>query len=391
MLRFLTAGESHGPQLTTILEGFPAGVPLDLDRLNQQLARRQKGYGSGGRMKIESDAVHISAGFMNGLTTGGPIAITVVNRDFAKWQHRDIDPMTIPRPGHADLTGAIKYGYTDLRLALERASARETAVRVAIGALCQQLLAHFDITIGSYVTSIGDVTANIPATMSYPDRFAAAETNDIRTPMPDDIEAMRQKIWEIMQAKDTIGGIFEVVALGLPPGLGSHVHWDRRLNSQLLWYMSSIQAIKGVEIGHAFANSSRPGTEVHDEIFLDDDGQTLTRHTNNSGGFEGGITTGEPVIVRAAMKPISTVLNPRKSVDLVSGEEQSTVYERSDFCAVPRAAVVGEAMIAIPLANALLEKLGGDSLAEMKPRFQTLRQARLDDLLMDNLPWRFGY
>jgi chorismate synthase len=274
---------------------------------------------------------------------------------------------------------------------LERASARETAARVAIAAICKQYLGHFGITVGSYVTSIGGVAADIPDEMPYPERFTAAEANDIRCPVPEGTEAMRAKIWDVMQSKDTVGGVFEMVALGVPPGLGSHVHWDRRLSARLMWAVGSIHAIKGVEIGRGFGNAHLLGTEVHDEIFLADDGQTLIRQTNNSGGFEGGITTGEPVVVRAAMKPISTVLNPRHSVNLATGEEDMTVYERSDFCAVPRAAVVGEAMVAITLAEALLEKLGGDSLGEMEPRFAALRQARLEDLLMDNVPWRFGF
>ncbi|MDX1687774.1 MAG: chorismate synthase [Candidatus Promineifilaceae bacterium] len=391
MIRFLTAGESHGPELTAIVEGVPAGLPVDLEALNQQMARRQKGYGSGGRMKIEKDAVQLTAGVMDGKTTGGPIAIRLPNLDYAKWRDREIEPLTVPRPGHADLTGALKYGYRELRLSLERASARETAARVAVGAICKQLLATFGITIGSYVVSIGEVTANIPEELSYPDRFEAAEANDVRCPIPEAVEAMRQLIWDTMQAKDTLGGVFEVVALGAPPGLGSHVHWDRRLNARLVFAVGSIQAIKGVEIGHGFANASRPGSDVHDEIFLAEDGETLYRETNNAGGFEGGITTGQPVVVRAAMKPISTVLNPRRSVDLETGEETHTVYERSDFCAVPRAAVVGEAMVAIVLADALVEKLGGDSLDEMRPRFEALREARLDELPMDGTPWRFGY
>jgi chorismate synthase len=227
--------------------------------------------------------------------------------------------------------------------------------------------------------------------MAYPERFSAAEENDIRCPLPEAVEAMRAKIWDIMQAKDTVGGVFEMVALNLPPGLGSHVHWDRRLSARLMWAVGSIQAIKGVEIGAGFANARLPGSQVHDEMFLADDGQTILRHSNNSGGFEGGITTGEPVIVRAAMKPISTVLNPRHSVNLATGEEDMTVYERSDFCAVPRAAVVGEAMMAIVLAEALTDKLGGDSIGEMEPRFAALNRARLDDLAMDNVPWQFGY
>lgn len=391
MIRFLTAGESHGPELTAILEGMPAGLPVDLAEINRQMARRQKGYGSGGRMSIEKDAIQITAGVMDGLTTGAPIAIRLPNLDYEKWRDRDVEPLTVPRPGHADLTGAVKYGYGELRLSLERASARETAARVAVGAFCKQLLAVFGVTIGSYVVRIGHVKADIPADMSYAERFSAAEENDVRCPTAEGTEAMRKLIWDTMQAKDTLGGVFEVVALGIPPGLGSHVHWDRRLDSRLLFSVASIHAIKGVEIGPAFANAALPGSQVHDEIFVDDDGQTLVRNSNNAGGFEGGITTGAPVIVRAAMKPISTVLNPRRSVDLATGEETETVYERSDFCAVPRAAVVGEAMAAICLADALLEKVGGDSLEEMKPRFEALRSARLDDLEMDNRPWRFGY
>jgi chorismate synthase len=226
--------------------------------------------------------------------------------------------------------------------------------------------------------------------MSYQERFIAAEDSDVRCPVPEAAQAMRQHIDEIMQAKDTAGGEFEVVALGVPPGLGSYVHWDRRLDSLLLWSVGSIHAIKGVEIGRAFDNAAQPGSKVHDEIFLGEEGQ-LYRKTNNAGGFEGGITTGEPIVVRAAMKPISTVLNPRRSVDLATGEEAQTVYERSDFCAVPRAAVVGEAMVAFTLADALMAKLGGDSLDEMRPRFMALRQANLSDLPMDNRPWRFDY
>jgi chorismate synthase len=341
-------------------------------------------------MKIEKDAVQITAGFTNGHSTGAPIAIRIINLDYAKWKEREIEPFTVPRPGHADLTGAVKYGYRELRLSLERASARETAARVAVGAVCKQFLAAFGIVVGSYVTSIGEITAEIPDETPYLERFETAEANDLRCPIPETVGLMRNRIREIMQAKDTLGGVFEVVALNVPPGLGSHVHWDRRLDALLLWSVGSIHAIKGVEIGPAFANAARPGSEVHDEIFRDEAGN-LTRRSNNAGGFEGGITTGGPIVVRAAMKPISTVLNPRKSVDLATGAETETVYERSDFCAVPRAAVVGEAMVAITLANALLEKVGGDSLAEMKPRFETLRQARLDDLPMDNVSWQFGY
>ena len=407
MLRFLTAGESHGPSLTAILEGMPAGLPLTPADLQRDMQRRQKGYGSGGRMGIEKDAVRITGGVMGGQTTSGPIALHIENRDWANtdpagstgWRDKDIPPMTIPRPGHADLTGAIKYGYRDLRLALERASARETAARVAAGAVCRRLLAEFDIVIGGYVASIGDVDASLPplagdtARQAYLARLGAAEANEVRCPDPDVAERMRQTIYEAMQAKDTLGGLFEVVALGVPPGLGSHVHWDRRLDARLLWAVGSIQAVKGVEIGPAFENARLRGTQVHDEIFIEqvEDVPTLTRHTNRAGGFEGGITTGQPIVVRAAMKPISTTLNPLRSVDLASGEPALTQYERSDFCAVPRAAVVGEAMVAFALADALVEKLGGDSLAEMRPRFDALRRGRLDELPMDGAAWRFGY
>ncbi len=390
-LRFLTAGESHGPGLTAILEGMPAGLALDRPALDEEMARRQVGYGSGGRMKIERDRVRLSAGVMAGQTTGGPIALHIDNLDYAKWRERDVPPFTTPRPGHADLTGAVKYGYRELRLALERASARETAARVAVGAICKQLLAAFDIQVGGYVTQIGPIVATLDPAMPFAERFAAAETNDLRCPDAEAAGAMRAHIRAIMEARDTAGGVFEIVATGVPAGLGSHVHWDRRLDARLLFAVGSIHAIKGVEIGPAFANAAQPGSAVHDEIFLAEDGASLTRRTNRAGGFEGGITTGGAVVVRAAMKPISTVLNPRRTVDLATGAAAETVYERSDFCAVPRAVVVGEAMVAITLADALLEKLGGDSLDEMRPRFAALRQVSLDDLPMDARSWRFGY
>jgi chorismate synthase len=399
MLRFLTAGESHGPALTAILEGMPAGLPLSSDDLAPDLARRQTSYGAGGRMKIEQDTARILGGLMAGQTTGAPIALLIKNRDFAKWREREILPMTTPRPGHADLTGAIKYGYRDLRLALERASARETAARVAVGAICKALLAQFGVQISSYVTAIGGVEADPArlAGLSYQQRFELAEANDLRCPDLPAVEAMRQRVWDTMQARDTVGGVFEVITLGLPPGLGSHVHWDRRLSGRLLGAVGSIHAIKGVEIGPAFENAEKWGTEVHDEIFLEVERETegnggrLARRTNRAGGLEGGITTGEPLVLRVAMKPISTTLNPLRSVDLATGQPDATTYERSDFNAVPRAGVVAEAMAAFVLADALLEKLGGDSLDEMRPRFAALRQARLEDLAMDNAPWRFGF
>jgi chorismate synthase len=299
------------------------------------------------------------------------------------------------------LTGAIKYGYRDLRPALERASARETAARVAVGAICRRLLAEFGIAVGSYVVAIGDVAAELPALagdmarQAYLARFADAEASEVRCPDPAAAGRMRQTIFDTMQAKDTLGGVFEVVALDVPPGLGSHVQWDRRLSARLLWAVSSIQAVKGVEIGPAFENARMRGTQVHDEILLSPSStggdEALTRRTNRAGGFEGGITTGQPIVVRGAMKPIATTLTPLRSVDLKTGEAATTAYERSDFCAVPRAAVVGEAMVAFVLADALIEKLGGDSLAEMRPRFDALRRGRLGELPMDGTPWQFGY
>lgn len=391
MIRFLTAGESHGPQLTTIVEGLPAGLALDVPNLNLQMARRQKSYGAGGRMAIETDMVRITAGFMDGVTTGGPLALHIINKDFAKWKDRQIEPITVPRPGHADLTGAIKYGYKELRVSLERASARETAARVAVGAVCKQYLEAFGIQIGSYVVSLADMDVEMDEPADYAARFSAAESNDLRIPNLAQYEAMKQLVSDCMQAKDTIGGVFEVIALNVPPGLGSHVHYDRKVDAQLLMSVGSIQAIKGVEIGTAFDNSRKYGSQVHDEMYLGEDGQSIHRYTNRAGGLEGGITTGEPVIIRAAMKPISTVLNPRRSVDLATGKEAVTVYERSDFNAVPRAGVVGEAMVSITLANALMEKLGGDSIAEMQPRFATLKQNRLEDVPMDAVEWNFGY
>ena len=393
MLRFLTAGESHGPALIAILEGMPAGLPLSADDLSPDLARRQKAYGAGGRMKIEQDQARILAGVMAGQTSGAPIAMLIENKDYVKWQDRDVEPLTTPRPGHADLTGAVKYGYRDLRLALERASARETAARVAVGGICRALLSQFGIRVGSYVTAIGGVEADKSrlAAMGYEERFSRAEANDLRCPDHEIVETMRQRVWACMQAKDTVGGVFEIVALGLPPGLGSHVHYDRRLSGRLLGVVGSIQAIKGVEIGPAFENAARFGSQVHDEIFLDEETGELTRNSNRAGGLEGGITTGQPLVMRAAMKPISTTLNPRRTVNLATGQPDVTRYERSDFNAVPRAAVVAEAMVAFVLADALVEKLGGDSLEEMLPRYEALRGSRLADLPMENLPWRFGY
>jgi chorismate synthase len=379
-LRFLTAGESHGPVITAILEGLPAGLSLTNEVIDHELVRRQKGYGAGPRMQIEKDAVTILGGVLEGATTGAPIALQIANKDHQKWRGREIDPFVTPRPGHADLTGALKYGYNDLRPALERASARETAARVAVGAICKHLLAQFKIQVGGYVSAIGEVIADLES-IPLEERAALAEESQVRCPDPAAAESMSDAIQAIMQARDTLGGIIEVLALGLPPGLGSHVHWDRRLEARLGAAVLSVQAIKGVEIGPAFDNTRKPGTQVQDPILLED--EQLVRPSQRDGGLEGGITTGQPLLIRAAMKPIATTLTPQQTVDLKSGKAVETQYERSDFCPVPRAVPILEAMISFVLADALLEKLGGDTLEEMQTRYQALPQNRLSDFDLD--------
>lgn len=375
-IRFLTAGESHGRALMVIVEGLPAGLALGEDIINKDLARRQQGYGAGPRMKIESDRAQIVTGVMAGKTTGAPLGILIENKDHEKWRGREIEPFTIPRPGHADMAAALKYGYPDLRPALERASARETTVRVAAGAACRHLLRQFGVRIGGYVVAIGEVKADLEG-LGLEERLEMGEASAVRCPDPASSRRMEERIREAMQAKDTLGGVIEGAALALPPGLGSHVHWDRKLESKLGAAVLSIPAVKGVEIGPAFENAELPGTQVQDAILME--GGQITRATNRCGGLEGGITTGQPLIVRAAMKPIATTLTPQQSVDLASGEAAETQYERSDFCPVPRAVVILEAMMAIVLAQALLEKLGGDSLDEMLPRFAALRRGRIGD------------
>jgi chorismate synthase len=390
MLRFLTAGESHGPELTVVLEGLPAGIPVDKAIIDADLARRQEGEGSGGRMAIEKDAVRITGGVMAGLTTGAPVAMVIANKDFASWVDRDITPMTVPRPGHVDLNAAVKYGYQDLRLGLERSSARETAARVGMAALCRTFLNLFGIRVAAYVVSIGTVkAANLHGT-EYQDLFARAESSPVRCPDPAASEVMVEAIRKAREAGDTLGGICECVALHVPPGLGSHVHWDRRLSSRLMAALGSIPAIKGVQFGNAFTDVELPGTQFHDAIARDD-ATGLVRIGNHSGGLEGGITTGETLVMQIAMKPIGTTLKGIPSVDLATGQPSRTVYERSDICAVPRACVVAEAMMLFVLADALIEKLGGDSIDEMLPRFRQLRRARMEDVQMANVPWRFGF
>ncbi len=365
--RFLTGGESHGPALTVIVEGFPAGLPLPEDEINHELVRRQGGYGRSGRQHIERDSVVFLGGVENGTTTGGPVVMQIANRDHANFIKKEHPRITSPRPGHADLVGAIKYRLGDMRTALERSSARETAARVAAGTMARLLLRHFGAEVGSVITEIGGEVAN-NIDFSRPDLLLeATENSPVRCPDPVATEAMKARIDHARRTGDTMGGVFVVWATGIPAGLGSYVHWDRRLDGQLAGAVMSIQAIKGVEIGDAFENARMNGRSVHDQIYAG-----LERHTNRAGGLEGGVTTGQPILVRAAMKPISTTINPLQTVDLATGEETTTKYQRSDFCAVPAAGVVGEAMVAWVLADALHEKLGGDSLAEMQERFPSL-------------------
>jgi chorismate synthase len=370
MLRFLTAGESHGPCLTAIVEGLPAGLRLDVDAVNRELARRQGGYGRGGRMKIERDHVEVLGGVIAGTTTGAPLALRIANRDWANWKARwaagDLPRLTVPRPGHADYAGMVKYGLDDARPVLERASARETAARVAVGAVAKQLLALAEIAVGSYVTEIGGEIAAVPD-LPQDARWARAESSDVRCPDAEAAERMRDVIDAAREAGDSLGGVFVVIATGVPVGLGSHVQWDRRLDARLAHAVLSIQAVKGVEIGPAFANARRPGTQVHDAFARDETG-AVTRPTNRAGGIEGGTSNGMPIVVRAAMKPIPTTVTPLPSVDLASGEAAATQYQRSDVCAVPAASVVGEAMVAWTLADALLTRYGGDDVNVIRQR-----------------------
>lgn len=371
MLRFLTAGESHGPALVGIVEGLPAGLRVDVDAIHRDLARRQIGVGRSARMRIERDRVEILGGVINGQTIGAPIALKIENLDYANWKAKTIPPQTIPRPGHADFAGAVKYGLNDLRLVAERASARETAMRVACGALARQLLGTCGIHVGSHVLEIGGVRATIPP-IAYEEIFARAQQSDVAVADEASAAHIRARIEEVMRAKDTVGGIIEIVALNVPVGLGSHVHWDRKLDGRLAQAVMSIPSVKGVEIGEAFENTRKSGTQVQDEMFMSpqtSQAQTqIIRNTNRAGGLEGGITNGMPLIVRAALKPIATTVTPLRSVDLATGEPAWSQYQRSDFCHVPRACVIGEAMVAWVLADALLEKFGGDSLAEIKGR-----------------------
>jgi chorismate synthase len=379
-VRFTTAGESHGPALAAVVEGVPAGVPIAADGIDAELRRRQGGYGRGGRMRIESDRAEILSGVRHGETLGSPVTLLVRNRDWENWTDA-MSPAPVenggddaamrrvffPRPGHADLVGALKYDRADARDILERASARETAARVAAGAVAKRLLEAVGITVGSHVVSLGGVVARAPEALPE-DLNAAADPSPVRCLDPEAEGRMIDAIDAAKGAGDTLGGVGEVVARGVPAGLGSHVAWDRKLDGRLAGALMSIQAIKGVEVGLGFEAAARPGSLVHDAIVRDGPAQGggYGRVGNNAGGLEGGISTGHPIVVRAAMKPISTLMQPLRTVDLRTGEPAEAVRERSDVCAVPAAGVVAEAMVALVLAAALLEKVGGDSLAEVR-------------------------
>ncbi|MBI2200140.1 MAG: chorismate synthase [Candidatus Rokubacteria bacterium] len=376
--RFLTAGESHGEGLTAVIEGVPAGLSLTEADINEDLARRQRGYGRGGRMKIERDQAHISSGLRWGVTLGSPITLSIQNRDWENWKTTmavgeppagaPAKAVTRPRPGHADLAGAMKYGHRDIRNVLERSSARETTARVAVAGVAKRFLAEFGISILSHVIEIGGLRI-VPLELPWEEIRRRAEASEVRCADPTAERAMIEAIDQARATGDTLGGVFEVVALGCPVGLGSYVHWDRKLDGRLAQAFCSIHAIKGAEFGMGFEAARRPGSQVHDEILFDRDAG-FSRRTNSAGGLEGGVTNGQPVIVRAVMKPIATLRRPLQSVDVETKVVVEAVVERSDVCAVPAAGVVGEAMMAITLAQAVLEKFGGDSLEEIRRNYQ---------------------
>ncbi|MCJ7839500.1 chorismate synthase [Lederbergia sp. NSJ-179] len=385
-MRYLTAGESHGPQLTTILEGVPAGLELTSDKINKELARRQKGYGRGRRMQIEKDQIQITSGVRHGYTIGAPIALVVQNNDFKHWQKiMGAEPIsseeqeevkrkiTRPRPGHADLNGAIKYGHRDMRNVLERSSARETTVRVAAAAVAKTILSEVGVKVGGHVLEIGGIKAQKRDYASIEELQDKSEASPVRCLDEEAAEKMMRAIDEAKKQGDSIGGIVEVIVEGMPIGVGSHVQYDRKLEAKLAAAIMSINAFKGVEVGIGFEAARRPGSQVHDEIQWTKE-QGYTRRTNNAGGFEGGMTTGMPIVIRGVMKPIPTLYKPLESVDIDTKEPFKASIERSDSCAVPAASVVAEAVIAWELAAALLEQFGHDRMDALKDAIERHRQ-----------------
>jgi chorismate synthase len=384
MFRFTTAGESHGRALVAIVEGLPAGLPIDIDQINHELWRRQQGYGRGGRMKIEQDQIEILSGVRHGLSLGSPLALTIENKDWANWNEvmatdaREIPSeksrrVKRPRPGHADLAGGLKYDAHDLRNVLERASARETAARVACGAIANQLLATFGIEIRSHVIQLGGIPAK-PLELTFDQIASIPDDSPLRCADKDVEQNMIALIDQKKSEGDTLGGIFEVVARKVPPGLGSHTSWDQKLDGVLAQAVMSIHAVKAVAIGAGIEASSLPGSEVHDEISYNDETKEFIRATNRAGGLEGGVTNGEEVRVRGHLKPISTLRRALRSVDIDTKEEEKAAFERSDITVVPAAGVIGEAMVALVLATAMREKFGGDSLGEMRRNFEGYRE-----------------
>ena len=382
-LRVMTAGESHGSAMVAIVEGLPFGLEVSADRLDRELARRQSGYGRGGRMKIESDSVKFISGVRHGRTIGSPVALLIENRDSANWRETmaveggESEPATRPRPGHADLAGMLKYGTRDARDILERASARETAARVAAGALARTMLERLGIVIRSRVTGIGTVRMELSKALH--EGFAGVDESPVYCPDNDASRAMVEEIDQASQAGDSLGGVFEVCAFGMVPGLGSHAQYDRRLDAELFAALASIPAVKGVESGSGFELASMKGTEAQDGIGLDNG--TLARNGNRAGGIEGGISNGEPLLLKAAMKPIPSTATPQNTVDISDLSPAESFKERADICAVPAASVIGEALVAIVLADAVLDKFGGDSMVELERNFK----GYLDDL---NPLWR---
>ena len=379
MLRFLTAGESHGELLMGIIEGAPSGLELTCNEIDHELSRRQLGYGRGGRMRIEKDSVEITCGVRWGKTLGSPIGLLIRNRDWVNWSDKMspdpsltgyIPPETRPRPGHADLSGIIKYSHRDIRNVLERASARETAMRVAIGAVAKKIIGVFNVEVLSHIIEIGGVKAKVRST-SLDFLKKQAEKSELRCVDKKAELRMKENIEEAKKRGDTVGGIFEVIVANVPPGLGSYSQWDRRMNARIAHAVMSIPAIKGVEIGMGFDAARKFGSEVHDAIYYNEGEHKFYRKTNRAGGIEGGITNGENIIIRAAMKPIATLYQPLDSVDIITKKPFKASIERSDICAVPAASVVGEAMVATEIANASLEKFGGDSIDEIKRNFQS--------------------
>jgi chorismate synthase len=380
-LNLITAGESHGPGLTCILEGLPAGLELDRDAINRDLARRQLGHGRGGRMKIEKDKVDVTGGIRHGRTLGGPIALQVVNRDYANWEERmnpwpveaQLAEVHLPRPGHADLVGTQKYGLSDVRDILERASARETAARVAGGAVAKAFLKALGVEVFSHVIQITSVQAPRRDDLTPAD-FASVDESPVRCLDPEATKAMVAEIDKLRKANESLGGVFEVRAFGVVPGLGSHVSWEERLDGRLGQAILSIQALKAVSIGDGLEVAGLPGSQAHDEIFYAEDRGGYYRTTNRSGGLEGGMTTGEPVVVRGSMKPLPTLTKPLRSVDIATHEPAEALRERTDSCTVPAAGVVGEAMVALVLADAYRQKFGGDHIDDARGALAAYRE-----------------